>query len=73
MDGSTGENEDQSGSEEGHLSDFSEDDRPAVGVKEREARDESYQPILTDAKIAMSLSSDENCDDTPASAKKPRK
>ncbi|KAJ7389397.1 hypothetical protein OS493_031927 [Desmophyllum pertusum] len=36
--GRTGENEDQSGSEEGHLSDFSEDDRPAVGVKEREAR-----------------------------------
>jgi len=71
--GRTGETENQSASEEGQWRDFSEESRPAVGVKEREASDERYQQILSGAKIAMSFSSDENCDDTSASAKKPRK
>lgn len=69
----TGENENQSGSGEGRWGDFSGEDRPAIGVKEREASDKSFQPILSGAKIAMSLSSDENCDDPSPSAKKPRK
>lgn len=80
------ENEDKRGSEEGELSDVSDENLPAITKKGRSASENlnegerrSFagvtisQQIDNDTEMAISLSSDEDCDDASPSTSKTKK
>ena len=80
------ENEDKSSSEEGELSDVSDENLPAITKKGRSASENlneserrSFagvaisQQIDNDTEMAISLSSDEDCDDASPSTSKTKK
>lgn len=82
----TVENEDKSSSEEGELSDVSDENLPAITKKGRSASENlnegerrSFagvaisQQIDNDTEMAISLSSDEDCDDASPSTSKTKK
>lgn len=79
------ENEDKSGSEEGELSDVSDENLPAITKKGRSASENlnegerrSFAGVaisqqIDDTEMAISLSSDEDCDDASPSTSKTKK